>query len=81
MEVGNKIRAYLIQRGISQTWVSLETAIPLPKLNLALTGKRRMKFEEYELICGALGVGVDKFLEARKPKNKEDEQAAAKEVV
>lgn len=70
MEVGKKIKAYLIQFGISQTWLSIETAIPLPKLNLALAGKRRMKFEEYELICGALGVGADKFLEPRKPKKK-----------
>ncbi len=37
------------------------------RINLALNGKRRMTFEEYELICGAVNVGTDKFLEPRKP--------------
>ena len=36
-------------------------------LNLALSGKRRLTFEEYEHICWALGVGVETFLEARPP--------------
>ena len=65
--VGEKIKEYLSSQNISQTNLSIDTKIPLPKLNLALTGKRRMKFEEYEVICGVLNVGVDKFLEARKP--------------
>lgn len=61
-----KIKNYLDTNGISQTHVSNETQIPLPKLNLALNGKRRLTFEEYELICGAVNVGTDKFLEPRK---------------
>ena len=61
-----KIKDYLDTNGISQTHVSNETQIPLPKLNLALNGKRRLTFEEYELICGAVNVGTDKFLEPRK---------------
>ncbi|MCI9058856.1 MAG: helix-turn-helix transcriptional regulator [Lachnospiraceae bacterium] len=66
MCVGMKIKDYLDTNGISQTHVSNETQIPLPKLNLALNGKRRLTFEEYELICGAVNVGTDKFLEPRK---------------
>lgn len=67
MTVGEKIKKYLQENNISQTELSIETKIALPKLNLALTGKRRMKFEEYEFICGVLGVGVDKFLTPRVP--------------
>jgi len=67
MCVGLKIKTYLDSNGISQTYVSNMTRIPLPKLNLALNGKRKMTFEEYELICGAVNVGTDKFLEPRKP--------------
>jgi hypothetical protein len=52
---------------IPQTWVSLETKIPLPKLNLALNGKRKLTFEEYEFICGVLKIGVDKFLVPKLP--------------
>lgn len=67
MCVGMKIKQYLDDNGISQTHVSNATRIPLPKLNLALNGKRRLTFEEYELICGAVNVGADKFLEPKKP--------------
>ena len=66
MCVGQKIKKYLDENGITQTHVSTKTGISLPKLNLALNGNRRMTFEEYELICGALNVGVDRFLEPRK---------------
>lgn len=66
MGVGGKIKQYLDDNGVSQTYVSEKTFIPLPKLNLALNGKRRLTFEEYELICGVLGVGTEKFLTPKK---------------
>ncbi len=67
MCVGMKIKNFISENGISQTYVSKKTGIPLPKLNLSLNGNRKLAFEEYELICGALNVDVDKFLEAKKP--------------
>lgn len=69
MNVGKRIFEYLKQNGISQTHISKESGIPLPKLNLALNGKRRLTFEEYEEICWVLGVSVDQFLSPRKPNN------------
>ena len=48
MEVGMKIKKYLDENGITQAFLSDETGIARPKLNLALSGKRRMTFEEYE---------------------------------
>lgn len=66
MCVGKKIKAYLAENGITQTLVSRKTGIPLSKLNLLLNGNRRLGFEEYELICGALAVGTDKFLNPKK---------------
>lgn len=60
-----KIKAYLESNGISQTFLSKKTGIACPKLNLALNGKRKMTFEEYELICGVLGLEVGFFLKAR----------------
>lgn len=67
MCVGLKIKTFLDDNGISQAHVSRETKIPLPKLNLSLNGKRRLTFDEYELICGAVGVPAGTFLEARLP--------------
>jgi transcriptional regulator with XRE-family HTH domain len=68
--VGKKIKAYLKQKGISQTWLSLETYIDQSKLNLALNGHRRLDFKEYEYICYALNLPVGTFLEARKPEKR-----------
>ena len=67
MCVGQKIKNYLKDNGISQTFVSEKTGIPLAKLNLSLNGNRKLGFAEYELICGALSVGADRFLQPRKP--------------
>jgi transcriptional regulator with XRE-family HTH domain len=65
MHPGEEVREYLKDHGISQSFISRETGISRPKLNMALTGKRKMSFEEYELICGALHVNTDYFV---KPK-------------
>ena len=62
-----KIKKYLEEHGISQSFVSKMTGIPLPKLNLSLNGHRKLTFSEYELICGALKVNTDKFLTPRLP--------------
>lgn len=63
----DEVKKYLEEKGISQSFVSRRTGIPLPKLNLALNGHRRMTFPEYELVCGALEVNTDRFLKPRKP--------------
>lgn len=65
MCVGQKIKTYLEDNGITQTYVANKTGIPVQKLNLSLNGNRRLDFNEYELICGALSVGADKFLEPK----------------
>lgn len=67
LDVGMKIKKYLEENGISQTHLSKKTGIPMPKLNLALNGNRRMTFSEYEVICWALGVNTDKFIRPRMP--------------
>lgn len=71
MSVGIKISEYLKENGITQVSVSKKTAIPAPKLNLSLRGKRKLTFEEYQLICGALGLGTEFFIS---PKSLEGEE-------
>ena len=70
MEVGMRIKKYMEENGVTQAFLSRKTGMPSPKLNLALNGKRRLMFEEYELICGVLGVDAGFFLRARVPDNK-----------
>ncbi len=62
-----KIKEYLEEKGITQTFISRKTGIELPKLNLALNGKRRITLEEYSLICGVLKLNTDFFLKPRLP--------------
>lgn len=69
MDVGQKIREYLEQQGISQIDLCARTNIAPAKMNLSLNCKRRLTFAEYQAICWALGVGVDTFLEPRPMNN------------
>lgn len=69
MCVGENIKSYLRETGRTQVWLSNSTGIPSPRLNLALAGKRKMTFDEYALICGALQVDTNKFIV---PKTRKD---------
>ncbi len=70
MEVGLKIKMYLEKNGVTQAFLSREAKIDKVKLNLALNGNRRLTFEEYEKICGVLGLNTDFFLKPRIPGEK-----------
>lgn len=60
---GKKIKEYLSNKGISQTFVANKTGIPISTLNAALNGNRKILAEEYFLICQALEVPLDTFVE------------------
>lgn len=62
MSVGKKIRLYLIEKNISQTWLSEQSKIALPKLNASLNDKRKMNVEEFSAIINALKEDANKFL-------------------
>lgn len=66
MCVGRKIKKHLHDFGITQTYVSKKTGIPLTKLNLSLNGKRRLSLEEYALICETLNIDAKQFLTPNK---------------
>ncbi len=63
MSVGKKIRLYLIEKGISQTWVSEQSKIALPKLNASLNDKRKLNVEEFSSIINILKEDANKFLD------------------
>lgn len=62
MNLPNKIREYLEDSGISQTFVANKTGIPTTALNMILNNKRRLLAEEYFLICEALEKDANFFL-------------------
>ena len=63
MSVGKKIRLYLIEKGISQTWVSEQSKIALPKLNASLNDKRKLNVDEFSSIINILKEDANKFLD------------------
>jgi DNA-binding Xre family transcriptional regulator len=70
MGVGLKIKSFLEENNIQQRSLSVKSHITTSKLNLALNEKRRMTFDEYEVICYCLNVNTDKFLEPKKPEGR-----------
>lgn len=62
MSVGKQIRMYLVQNGISQTWLSEETKIVLPKLNASLNGNRKLSADEFVSILNVLKVDANTFI-------------------
>lgn len=67
MQANLEIKKYLEENGITQIFISRKTGIEASKLSLALNGDRKLTLDEYALICGVLGVSVDKFLKPRLP--------------
>lgn len=64
--VGTRIKQYMLNKGITQTFVSTKTKIPTNILNPILNGKRNLLAEEYFLICEALGVPLQTFKSSEK---------------
>lgn len=62
MSVAEKIRIYLLKNKISQTWLSEQTRIALPKLNASLNNKRKLNAEEFASIIRALKIDANLFL-------------------
>jgi DNA-binding Xre family transcriptional regulator len=70
MYVGQEIRDYMIENDIPQNKLALVIHMKPAKLNLVLTGKRKLEVDEYATICWGLNVDVDKFIKPHKPEGK-----------
>lgn len=58
---GSDIKAYLIENGIKQSYVSEKTGISAPILNAILNNNRKIEANEYMRICDAIGVPLEQF--------------------
>jgi len=61
--VGQRIKKYLIENGIKQSFLTEKTGIPNPILSVMLSGSRKIEVTEYYKICMALKVDLLTFLE------------------
>ena len=62
MKIAEKLKSYIYETGRTQAYLSRKTGISPSRLNLILSGKRRLQLEEYVRICEALGLGLGAFL-------------------
>lgn len=69
MCVGEKINGYLIENGINPNLLSRLTKIRLTRLELILSGKKKLTLREYKRICLVLNVKIDRFLESKNMKD------------
>lgn len=60
--VGQRVKAYLTENGIKQSFLSEKTDIPAQTLAAILSGTRRLEVMEYYRICQALKVDMLTFL-------------------
>ena len=60
--VGQRIKAYLEENGIKQSFLSEKTGIPGPVLSLMLSGQRKIAVTEYYEICQALKIDMNYFM-------------------
>ena len=67
MNLGAKISNYLKQAGITKTELSVLTGIPLSKISMALSGKRRLSLEEFSNICYVLNKAPNDFITPEAP--------------
>lgn len=61
--VGQRIKAYLNENGIKQSFLSEKTNIPSPVLSAKLSGTRKIEVMEYYRICRALNVDMLTFID------------------
>lgn len=60
--VGQRIKAYLVENGIKQSFVSDKANISYPVMSAILSGTRKIEIMEYYRICRALNVDFMTFL-------------------
>lgn len=61
--VGERIKPYVTANGIKQSFLADKAGVDSPTMSDILNGKREVKVVEYYLICKALKVPMETFIE------------------
>ena len=65
MTVQKRVATYLLDNGITQAFLAEKTGIKRKRMSDILTLKSKMKADEYEKICKALGKKPNDFMEVQ----------------
>lgn len=63
MDVAKKLKAYINEHGLKQTYIAEQSGIDVKTLNAILNGYIRLSVERLEAICKVLNVSPKIFLE------------------
>lgn len=63
MSLGEKIKNYITERGIKQTFLAEKAGIPDSTMSKILSGQLDIAADKYYLICKTLGLSADYFFE------------------
>ena len=63
LTINSKIRDYLKEKGISQTWLAIKTGLSIAKINNIVNSKVMLSAEDLKTICSVLEVSADLFLQ------------------
>lgn len=63
MQVYEKVREYITERGIKQNTIAKKCNISVSTFNAIMNGKRTMYAEDLRAICFALNVSPEVFIE------------------
>lgn len=61
MNVASKIKMLIENRGITYTFISSKTGIPVDAISRSFLGKRRLPADEMVLICNATGIDLNEL--------------------
>ena len=58
MRAAEKLRDLIQERGITYTFLSIKTALPVDLISKSLRGQRRLTADEFIALCDALGLDL-----------------------
>jgi transcriptional regulator with XRE-family HTH domain len=67
MKPADRIKAYIKNHGINQSFICQKTGIDKSSLSAKLNGKSRITADDLELICGTLECSPNEFVIPRQP--------------
>ena len=61
MTVAEKVKILLASKGVTYTFISEKTGIPVDAISKSLSGKRRFPADEMISICNAVGIDLSEL--------------------
>ena len=64
MDVAQRLKALVAEKGVTYTFISERTGIPIDSISRSFLGKRKLPADELVAICRVVGVDLGDFTKA-----------------